>query len=153
MPLLLSAVSDGRLTLDDVINKCYHNPKRIFNIPDQPDTYIEVDLDCSWKIPEALPYSKSKWTPFANRLVTGKVLRVVLRGETAYLDGKVLAPMGSGKDVRKIPASVTTLPLISKSPSPITKSGKPTVAIIGKFDFCVDSIKLNRELIFIFFYV
>jgi carbamoyl-phosphate synthase/aspartate carbamoyltransferase/dihydroorotase len=75
LPLLLSAVSEGRLTLDDVINKCYHNPKRIFNIPDQPDTYIEVDLDCSWKIPESLPFSKSKWSPFANRLVTGKVLR------------------------------------------------------------------------------
>jgi hypothetical protein len=53
---------------------------------------------------------------------------VVLRGETAYLDGKVLAPVGSGKDLRKIapPAIVSTLP---KSPA-ISKT-KPTVAIAG----------------------
>ena len=124
LPLLLTAVNEGRLSLEDIVAKYYTNPRRIFNIPEQPDTYIEVDLDCVWKIPEALPNSKSKWTPFANRTVTGKVLRVVLRGETAYLDGKVLSPIGKGKDVRKIAPSASV-----SSPSPLSKT--PTKPIMA----------------------
>ncbi len=102
LPLLLNAVNEGRLTLDDIVTKMSINPRHIFNIPEQPDTFVEVDLDYNWKIPESLPFSKSKWTPFANRFVTGRVQRVVLRGEIVYLDGKVLAPPGFGKDVRKV---------------------------------------------------
>jgi hypothetical protein len=32
----------------------------------------------------------------------GRVTRVVLRGRLAYADGKVLAPPGSGQDVRAL---------------------------------------------------
>lgn len=42
LPLLLTAVSDGRLTLDDVIRRLYENPRRIFNLPTQENTYVEV---------------------------------------------------------------------------------------------------------------
>ena len=65
-----------------------------------PDTYIEVNLDEKWTIPEAMPFSKSKWTPFAGMEVVGKLKRVVLRGELVYVDGKVLAEPGFGQDVR-----------------------------------------------------
>ena len=50
---------------------------------------MQVDVDEEWTIPSALPYSKSKWTPFAGMAVTGVVRRVVIRGEIAYIDGKV----------------------------------------------------------------
>lgn len=42
LPLLLTAVSDGRLTLDDIIKRLYDNPRRIFNLPVQENTYVEV---------------------------------------------------------------------------------------------------------------
>lgn len=42
LPLLLTAVHDGRLTLDDIVRRLHDNPKRIFSLPDQPQTYIEV---------------------------------------------------------------------------------------------------------------
>lgn len=42
LPLLLTAVSDGRLTLDDIIRRLYDNPRRIFNLPVQDNTYVEV---------------------------------------------------------------------------------------------------------------
>jgi hypothetical protein len=42
LPLLLTAVSEGKLTLEDVTNRLYTNPKKIFNLPDQPNTYVEV---------------------------------------------------------------------------------------------------------------
>lgn len=101
LPLLLTAVTQGRLSMEDLINKLHHNPRRIFHLPRQPRTYIEVDLDAQWTIPEAPPFSKARWTPFAGMKVTGRVQRVVLRGEVAYVDGQVLLPPGYGEDVRE----------------------------------------------------
>uniref|UniRef100_A0A667ZIH9 Multifunctional protein CAD n=1 Tax=Myripristis murdjan TaxID=586833 RepID=A0A667ZIH9_9TELE len=89
LPLLLTAVSDGRLTLDDIIRRLYDNPRRIFNLPTQDNTYVEVDLEQEWVIPQAMQFTKSKWTPFQGMKVKGKVRRVVLRGEVAYIDGQV----------------------------------------------------------------
>lgn len=42
LPLLLSAVSEGRLSLDDLLQRLHHNPRRIFHLPLQEDTYVEV---------------------------------------------------------------------------------------------------------------
>uniref|UniRef100_A0A8D0ADL1 Multifunctional protein CAD n=1 Tax=Sander lucioperca TaxID=283035 RepID=A0A8D0ADL1_SANLU len=89
LPLLLTAVSDGRLTMDDIIRRLYDNPRRIFNLPVQDNTYVEVDLEQEWVIPQAMQFTKSKWTPFQGLKVKGKVRRVVLRGEVAYIDGQV----------------------------------------------------------------
>ncbi len=35
--------SDGRLTMDDIIEKSVINPRKIFHLPEQPETWIEVD--------------------------------------------------------------------------------------------------------------
>ena len=101
MPLLLTAVNDGRLTLEDVINKFCKNPRKIFNLPEQHNTYVEVDMDDEWIIPKELTHSKAKWTPFAGMKVKGSVSRVVLRGEVAFVDGKVLTEPGFGQNVRQ----------------------------------------------------
>ncbi|XP_055370971.1 CAD protein [Condylostylus longicornis] len=100
LPLLLDAVEKGRLTIEDIKNKFHRNPKRIFNLPDQGNTYVEVDLDDEWEIPRESQYSKAKWTPFAGIKVKGRVHRVVLRGEVAFVDGQVLIPPGYGQNVR-----------------------------------------------------
>lgn len=50
---------------------------------------LQVDLEQEWVIPSAMQFTKSKWTPFQGVKVKGKVLRVVLRGEVAYIDGQV----------------------------------------------------------------
>ena len=102
LPLMLTLVDQGWLTLEDLRNKMYENPKRIFNLPEQPDTYIEVDQDEKWTIPTAMPFSKAKWTPFAGMEVKGRVKRVVLRGQVVYVDGKLLAKPGQGKDLRQL---------------------------------------------------
>ena len=75
-------------------------------MPDQPNTYIEVDLDDEWVIPDAMPFSKSKWTPFAGMKVRGSVHRVVLRGEVAYVEGQVLVNPGFGQDIREMQAKM-----------------------------------------------
>lgn len=50
---------------------------------------FQVDLEQEWVIPQAMQFTKSKWTPFEGMKVKGKVRRVVLRGEVAYIDGQV----------------------------------------------------------------
>lgn len=42
LPLLLTAVSEGRLTVEDIIQRLYENPRKIFGLPVQEDTYVEV---------------------------------------------------------------------------------------------------------------
>nr|KAG5688328.1 hypothetical protein BaRGS_027870 [Batillaria attramentaria] len=89
LPLLLTAVSEGRLTMEDITQKLHTNPRHIFNLPEQPDTYVEVDVESRWTIPSAMKFTKSRWTPFAGKQVCGLVRRVVLRGEVAFIDGEL----------------------------------------------------------------
>lgn len=64
---------------------------KIFGLRRQPNTYVDVDMDEEWTIPTSPAHSRAGWTPFAGRKVVGRVKRVVLRGEVAYVDGKVRA--------------------------------------------------------------
>jgi carbamoyl-phosphate synthase/aspartate carbamoyltransferase/dihydroorotase len=100
LPLLLTAVSQGRLTLEDLVARMHTNPRRIFGLPAQPETWIEVDLDAKWEIRAAQTYTRCAWTPFDGYPVRGCLLRVVLRGREAYhLDG-MLSPPGYGMNLR-----------------------------------------------------
>uniref|UniRef100_D4A8A0 Multifunctional protein CAD n=1 Tax=Rattus norvegicus TaxID=10116 RepID=D4A8A0_RAT len=117
LPLLLTAVSEGRLSLDDLLQRLHHNPRRIFHLPLQEDTYVEVDLEHEWTVPSHMPFSKAHWTPFEGQKVKGTVRRVVLRGEVAYIDGQVLVPPGYGQDVRKWPQGAVPQP---PPPTPTT---------------------------------
>ncbi|CAK1552080.1 unnamed protein product [Leptosia nina] len=114
LPLLLNAVHQGRLTMEDLINKFHRNPRKIFNLPEQPNTYVEVDMDYEWTIPDAMEFTKSKWTPFAGMHVCGSIHRVTLRGEIAYVEGQILVPPGFGQNVREWPApKKQTFPIYS----------------------------------------
>src|SRR5689334_9262996 len=50
LPLLLTAVSENRLTIEDIIQKSVIAPRKIFNLPEQPETWIEVDEDATYEI-------------------------------------------------------------------------------------------------------
>jgi carbamoyl-phosphate synthase/aspartate carbamoyltransferase/dihydroorotase len=100
LPLLLTAVHAGRLTVDDIIVRMVDNPRRIFNLPEQPDTWIEVDLEERWIVRGAEMFTRCAWTPFEGLSVRGRLQRVVLRCEVVYQNGEVLALPGFGQDIR-----------------------------------------------------
>ncbi len=100
LPLLLNAVYEGRLTLEDVLLRMLHNPRRIFQLPEQSETWVEVDEDDRYEIRAAGMHSRCGWTPFEGWQVRGRVRRVVLRGREAYKDGKILVEPGYGRNVR-----------------------------------------------------
>ena len=99
LPLFLDAVQAGRLSLEALVARMATNPRRIFNLPEQPDTWIDVDLDETWEIRAAGTHTRCGWTPFEGWQVRGRVRRVTLRGALAYQDGVVLAPPGFGRNL------------------------------------------------------
>ncbi len=100
LPLLLTAVDLGRLTFDDVIQKSVINPRKIFNLPEQPETWVEVDENAEYTIKASDMHSRCGWSPFEGWKVKGRVTRVVLRGREAFKDGKIFAEKGFGRNVR-----------------------------------------------------
>lgn len=96
LPLMLTAVQQNRLTLERLIELMHTNPRRIFNLPEQPETAVTVQLTPS-TISNEMVQSKCGWTPFAGTEVMAKVQKVVLRGEVVFADGRILAQPGSGK--------------------------------------------------------
>jgi carbamoyl-phosphate synthase/aspartate carbamoyltransferase/dihydroorotase len=100
LPLLFTAVHQGRLSLDDLLLRMVANPRRIFQLPEQPETWVEVDTDVRWEIRARDTFTRCAWTPFEGMPVQGKVRRVVLRGQAVYQDGQVLARPGSGMNIR-----------------------------------------------------
>jgi carbamoyl-phosphate synthase/aspartate carbamoyltransferase/dihydroorotase len=102
LPLFLTAIQEDRLTIQTIVQKMVENPRKIFSIPDQPDTWIEVNPDVEWEIRAEDNFTRCGWTPFDGRKVKGCVSRVVLRGRDVFRNGQVLAHPGSGKNIRQV---------------------------------------------------
>ncbi|HSD84572.1 MAG TPA: hypothetical protein VLG46_11965, partial [Anaerolineae bacterium] len=100
LPLYLELVREGLLSIEQLIDRLVHHPRRLFQLPDQPETWIEVDPDEDWIVHGSELQTRAKWTPFEGWTMRGRVRRVMLRGREAYRDGEVLAPPGFGRDVR-----------------------------------------------------
>ena len=80
--LLLAAEREGKLTIDHIRSLLHDRPGEIFNIPDQPDTFVEFDLDHETVIGSSGYATKAGWSPFDGWTVPARLVRVVLRGET-----------------------------------------------------------------------
>ncbi|KAF4769644.1 hypothetical protein HAV15_012109 [Penicillium sp. str.  len=93
IPLLFTAVSEGRLTVEDITARLYDNPKKIFELHDQnPQT----------------------WSPFNGKTMRGSVQRVVFQGKTTCLDGEITKDAVKGTDMsthRIIPTSPVQKPV------------------------------------------
>lgn len=96
LPLLLSAIEQGKFTRQQLIEKCFQAPARLFNLPADDNTRVEVTLE-QREISNQELKTKCGWSPFAGRHVTGKVSKVILRGQTVFENGQVLAGPGSGR--------------------------------------------------------
>jgi len=101
LPLLLTAVNEGRLTMQDLILRMYTRPRQIFNIPEQRETWVEIETNVDWEIHAADTFTRCGWTPFEGRKVRGRVNRVMLHGREVFHDRQVLAKPGSGRNIRR----------------------------------------------------
>lgn len=108
LPLLFTAVAEGRLTVEDITARLYDNPKKIFELHDQADTSLEIEID--------RPYvfqSHDTWSPFNGKMMRGSVQRVIFQGKTSCLDGEITSDAGKGSDMsshRIVPSSPVQKP-------------------------------------------
>jgi dihydroorotase len=87
--LLGKAISEKRIPAKLLKTVLYDNPKKIFKIPDQKDTYIEIDLDKRYIVKS--PYeTKCGWTPFEGWELIGSVETVRFKGKTLIKNAKFL---------------------------------------------------------------
>ena len=125
LPLLLTAVADGRLTLNDIRQRLHDNPVMIFGLPDQAHTSVEVVL--GRKIP--FTHAFASWSPLDQHVVSGAIHRVVLHGHTVFLDGS-LFPSSVGQDISGASVShVAVNPPLVRPTSPAADPLSRTTAI------------------------
>jgi dihydroorotase-like cyclic amidohydrolase len=96
VPLLLTAVAEGRLEMHDVIRLCHDEPAKIFNVRQGKGTYIEIDLAATGTIMNKSQHSKAGRTPFHGWKTQGNVRSVFIRGRQVYKNGKLLVLPGFG---------------------------------------------------------
>jgi dihydroorotase len=84
LPLMLTAVQQGRLSLDRLVELMALAPRRIFGLPAQPGTIVEVDLEARYTLANDRLHTRCGWTPFAGTIVQGLVRRVTLRDRVVY---------------------------------------------------------------------
>lgn len=94
IPLLLNAVTTGRITLQDMRTRLYDNPVRIFGIPEQANTHVEVVIGRRSQFVSR----DGRWSPLDKNTVVGSLHRVVMHGKTLFLDG-TLSLAATGKDI------------------------------------------------------
>lgn len=99
LALMLNAVRAGRISLEQVVEKMADNPRRIFGLPTDDSTWIEVHEHARWEVRAQEMHSRCGWTPFEGMQLYGRVQRVVMRNETVYEDGSIFAAAGSGRDL------------------------------------------------------
>ncbi len=102
LPLLLTTVAEGRLTLERLVQLTHEAPRRIFALPTQPDTRIEVDPDACFTLSHDNLHTRCGWTPFEGMAVRGRIRQVVLRGEVVYQDGNIRAEPGFGQVIAPV---------------------------------------------------
>ncbi|KAL4907165.1 Aspartate carbamoyltransferase [Aspergillus multicolor] len=124
LPLLFTAVSEGRLTVEDIIARLYENPKKIFELHDQSDSSVEIEVDRPY-----LYQSPQAWSPFNGKSVKGLVQRVIFQGKTSCLDNAITPDAPKGSDMsghRIVPASPSL-----KTMSPRVDDRRQSFSIAG----------------------
>ncbi|THG97401.1 hypothetical protein EW026_g4589 [Hermanssonia centrifuga] len=126
LPLLLSAAAEGRLTLKDIQLRLHDNPVRIFGLPDQTYTHVEVVVGRKSRVPSGHVIKQKCWSPVGSRVLDGAVHRVLVHGQTALLDGVItMTPLG-----RDVSGAAISHPRTERSLSISGPSQKPDAAAL-----------------------
>ena len=106
VPVMLTHVAEGRLTLERFIDLTSAGPQRLFGIAGKGRIAVGydadltiVDLKARRTIRNADMASRVGWTPFDGMQATGWPMAAIIRGRTVMRDGEVAAP-GEGRPMR-----------------------------------------------------
>ncbi|NPV07312.1 MAG: dihydroorotase family protein [Anaerolineae bacterium] len=110
LPLLLDAVAGGRLSLPHLVRLTAARPAALYRLPHKgrlaPGYHADIaliELQSETALGTDLK-TKCGWSPFQGRRVRGRIVRVILRGEDAMVEGELLADPGRGRLVTPRPS-------------------------------------------------
>lgn len=109
LPLMLTQVNDGRLSLEHYVRLAAANPARIWDLYPRKGTLqvgadadlVLVDMRREGVIDQSALKSKNRISGWHGRRVRGMPVRTIVRGRTVMQDGRIVAEPGWGKPVRR----------------------------------------------------
>jgi len=107
LPLLLTEVNKGRLTVGQLVQLTCEKPAEIYHVQHRgkleagflADITV-VDLKKRHKIDASRFYSKAKFSPFDGWKVKGKASKTIVNGQLVMDDGEIVAEPGTGRIVK-----------------------------------------------------
>ena len=107
LPLMLDAVSRGRLTWTRLVELYSAGPAKLYGLYPQKGglevggdaDLVLVDPSREYDLSDEMILSKAGWSPYAGRQLRGRVVATYLRGQKIAGDGRCVAPPGTGRFV------------------------------------------------------
>jgi dihydroorotase len=110
LPVMLTHVADGKLSLERLVDLLCHGPQRVFGLADKGrmavgyhGDFTLVDLAARRTITNDWIASKSKWTPFDGMACKGWPVATIVRGRVVMRDDVIVAH-GHGAPARFLEA-------------------------------------------------
>lgn len=99
VPIMLDHVASGRLSLARFVDMTSAGPARLFGIAGKGRVAVGYDADLTIvdlkrdvEITDAWIASRSQWTPYAGKRVTGWPVGTIVRGRRVMWEGDLVAP-------------------------------------------------------------
>ncbi len=103
LPLLLTKVNQGEISLQKLVELLAYNPSRIFNLKFKGELREGFDGDITlinlkkkFKIKSEKFFSKAKYSPFNGFKCIGKPVKTIVSGKLVMDDGEIIVEKGSG---------------------------------------------------------
>jgi dihydropyrimidinase/allantoinase len=115
VPLMLTAVHQGRLRLPEVARLCSEGAAELFRLPGKGRLAVGadadltiVDLHAAWTYDsrQAITRSRDNMRIYDGTRLRGRVVHTLVRGVPVCRDGEVVGAPGHGRFVRPLPAHV-----------------------------------------------
>lgn len=98
--LLLTASSEGKLSVKDIKRLCHDGPAKIFGI--KQNAKIVIDENEEWTVDGSKLQTKCKWSPYEGWKLKGKVKKVYIRNKLVFENNKFLVKPGFGRIINPI---------------------------------------------------
>lgn len=111
LPLMLTEVHRGRLTLERLVALCTTNPAKVWDIFPKKGALqvgsdadiVIVDMKQQATVDQTKLHSKQRISGWHGRCIQGLPVRTIVRGRTVMRDGQVVGPPGWGRPVHYRP--------------------------------------------------
>jgi dihydroorotase-like cyclic amidohydrolase len=107
LPLLLTQVDKGRLTMAELVQLTSKNPAEIFHLSARGTLnegchadLVVVDVKREYKIDASRFHSEARFSPFDGWKVKGKPVKTFVNGSLVMDEGEIVAKPGTGQIIR-----------------------------------------------------